>query len=154
MSVNKNTTESSEAAPRSTTAPTPQPPFPFGISLIVSFAGIGGVALVFATLGIATTALLGDGLESLGTIANLGAAAVGFGFAAGLLLVALSAGLHRRRYWAWRATVLLGLAYLIANVVVLILNPSNWANGIIGFLINVLIVGYLASPGVGAAFRR
>ncbi len=141
-------------APTPTAAPTPTPSSapagastaarPTGITILAILAGVGGVLMAIA----------GIGLFVLGAVAFGGLGALlGIAFiAVAALYIAFCVGALQMKPWAWPLGVVGAVASIILSVLQLL--GGDIVSQIIGIAIAGAILYYLNQPGIKAAFGQ
>jgi hypothetical protein len=132
---------------------------PVGVTILAVLAIIGGIAL----LCLGGVALLGSSAISgavaasgQATTVSAGALQVSGGISAvlGVLYLVLGVGLLQLRGWAWMLGVGLSIVSLVAGVVEIAVKYSTISNQIVGMIFSIIILVYLFTPKVRAAFGR
>jgi uncharacterized membrane protein (DUF2068 family) len=132
---------------------------PLGVTILGVLAIIGGILALCGGLGLAfggsalTSALSAAGQS---TAISAGALAVSGGISAvlGVLELVFGVGLLQLKSWAWMLGVALSIVSLVIGVIEIAVKYSTVGNQIIGMVISVIILVYLFTPGVRAAFGR
>ncbi len=124
---------------------------PMGVTILAVLAIIGGI---FGLLG--ALALLGLGAMATGVDAGLGGITLLLGVAflvLAILELAFGFGAWTLKPWAWT----LGVASQVLSLILIVINiatGSSITSQIVGIIIAGVILYYLFTPGVKAAFGR
>ena len=123
---------------------------PMGITLLSTLAllaAIGAAFQAFASVDPGSVGLFGHVQAGSG----FGLAAAGFLIAAGIYLE-LAYGLWQTKGWAWILMLVLAIVHIAFNVGAAFLGGASWALAIGGSIVPLIILVYLATPGVRRAF--
>jgi hypothetical protein len=129
-----------------------KPPRPTGIAILAVLEIVGGILAVVGGAGMA--AVGGSGmLASLGYAGLSGMVAVvgGAVLIIGFLAVLLGWGMWTGKSWAWTLSVAF---YIIGAVLDVVSILGGGLTGIVGLLIDILLLWYLWRPHVKAYFGK
>ena len=122
----------------STTAPAGTSARPTGVTVLAVLAAIGGVLLLLGALALLATVPL-FGIVSL---------------ALAILYLGLAYGLWTLQPWAWMLGVGLSIVSIVLSILQVIQGQTTIVSAIISIAISGVILYYLYTPPVKAAFGR
>ena len=132
---------------------------PLGVTILGVLAIIGGILSLCGGIGLVFggTALTGA-LAAAGQTSAVSAGAVAvsgiIAIVVGVLYLVLGVGLFQLKGWAWMLGVALSIASIVLGVLEIALKYSTVSAQLIGMVFSVIILVYLFTPGVRAAFGR
>lgn len=122
---------------------------PLGITILAALAILGGISLILGGLG-----FMGIGfVSSSAEVSAINWVGGGTSLVLGLFQLVFGIGLWRLQPWAWMLGVVVEVL-AIANGVWAGIRGESWVNVGLTALIPVIILLYLFSSGVKAAFGR
>jgi uncharacterized membrane protein (DUF2068 family) len=124
---------------------------PMGITLLSTLALLDAALAAFQVFA----SMAPDSVGPFGQVSaagGLGLQTVLYLVAAGVYLQ-LSYGLWDMKRWAWYLAVFISGAHLVLNVLAAVSGGATWALAAVGSVIPIVILVYLATPGVRRAFK-
>jgi uncharacterized membrane protein (DUF2068 family) len=126
------------------------------LSVLAIIGGIlslcGGIGLAFG--GSALTGALAAAGQSSAVSAGALAVSGVIAIVVGVLYLVLGVGLFQLKGWAWMLGMALSIVSLVIAVFEIALKYSTVSSQLIGMVFSVIILVYLFTPGVRAAFGR
>lgn len=130
-----------------------QPTRPLGISIIAVLAAIAGVFLVLGGLAWFGMGMAGGAVGAMG-----GRPALGFlgalGAFGGLIMLAWGAVELYAAYGAWNLKPWAWTWLVVLSIIGVVMNLLSLRSGLVGLVISAVILYYLFTPAVKAAFGR
>lgn len=137
---------------------------PTGVTILGILAIVGGVFAILGSLFAVAGSLLAlfVGAATVGERGSLGLAAVGaagFVFSIvflviGVLYIVFGTGVLRLRGWAWTLGVGLSIVSIASDVLRVLTAHGAWGGAIVSIAISGVILYYLFTPDVKAAFGK
>lgn len=135
---------------------------PLGVTILAILALIGGILGILAGLaGLAGGALLSSGAAAsygvTATVAKDATIVMVWGVVAlvlGVLDIVLAIGLFRLSRWAWTLGLGLEALGILTAIIEVATGFSSIGSVVLGVIINLIVLVYLFTPGVRAAFGR
>lgn len=116
---------------------------PLGVTILAVLNALSALSFIFIGVGmIAVTAT--------GILAGLGIILGGFVILIGVVQLLIAFGLWKGWGWAWFVALIFGILGIIFGL----LSLTSGLTGILGLVINIVIVYYLFQPRVKAYFGR
>jgi len=130
------------------------PARPTGITILAVLAIIGGVLGVIGACLIFSVGTLSAGALSSGGLAVTAILIGILTLARALAYLAFGFGAWNLQPWAWIIGMIAAVASIVISLLSIILGYSNIGSEIISIIIAGVIIYYLNTPGVKAAFGR
>jgi len=130
------------------------PARPTGITIIAVLAIIGGVFGVIGACLIFSVGVMSAGALASGGLAFAAIVIAILTLARAVAYLAFGYGAWNLQPWAWMVGMIVAAASILISLLSVILGYSNIASEVVSIVVAGVILYYLNTPGVKAAFGR
>jgi len=127
---------------------------PTGITIIAVLAIIGGILGVIGACLIFSVTTLSAGALSSGGLAFAGIVVAILTLARAVAYLAFGFGAWNLQPWAWMVGMIVAAASIVISLLSVILGYSNIGSELLSIIVAGVILYYLNTPGVKAAFGK